>query len=89
MGYTEEDLIGYNTDWFTYYHNEGGCTECHNKGYKGRVGVYQVMPITDAIREIILKNGTAMEIDRQAQLEGVKNFKTIWIIKSKTRINIC
>jgi type IV pilus assembly protein PilB len=43
-----------------------GCSACNN-GYKGRVGIYQVMPITEAIQRIILSEGTALDIAKQAQ----------------------
>ena len=47
-----------------------GCSQCSD-GYKGRVGIYQVMPVTEAISRIILKGGDAMEIADQANKEGI------------------
>jgi hypothetical protein len=47
-----------------------GCSNCTN-GYRGRVGLYQVMPITEEIQRIILAEGTAMDIAVQAQKDGV------------------
>jgi type IV pilus assembly protein PilB len=47
-----------------------GCSACTD-GYKGRVGIYQVLPITDAIARIILAGGSAVEIGDQASKEGV------------------
>src|SRR5207344_2006670 len=55
-GYKEEDLDG---NWRPF--RAVGCPACNN-GYKGRVGLYQVMPITDAIQRIILAEGTAVDI---------------------------
>ena len=51
-----------------------GCQAC-NGGYKGRVGIYQVMPISDEIQQIILRDGNAVEIARQSELEGVKSLR--------------
>jgi type IV pilus assembly protein PilB len=47
-----------------------GCGSCTD-GYKGRVGIYQVLPITDTIARIILAGGSAPEIGDQAAKEGV------------------
>ncbi|MDC7807768.1 type IV-A pilus assembly ATPase PilB [Luteimonas sp BLCC-B24] len=51
-----------------------GCDECTN-GYKGRVGVYQVMPMSEAIQEIILQGGNAMQIAEVAQKAGVSDLR--------------
>lgn len=51
-----------------------GCDKC-NKGYKGRVGIFQVMKITDAITRLILRGGDATELADQAQLEGVSDLR--------------
>lgn len=47
-----------------------GCDQC-NKGYKGRVGIYEVMPVTEAIGEIIMRGGNQIDIERQARKDGV------------------
>jgi type IV pilus assembly protein PilB len=54
-----------------------------NNGYKGRVGIYQVMPITEEIQRIILRDGTALEISAQAQREGVNNLRQSGLYKVK------
>lgn len=79
MGFTEEDLVG---DWVPYGPKEGGCDMC-NGGYKGRVGIYQVMPVSDAISRIIMKNGTAHDIADQAKLEGIRDLRQsgLWKVK--------
>lgn len=51
-----------------------GCSEC-NEGYKGRTGVFQVMPVTDAISRIILEEGNAIEIAEQARAEGIDDLR--------------
>ncbi|MEO7242897.1 MAG: type IV-A pilus assembly ATPase PilB [Variovorax sp.] len=68
-GYTEAQLDG---SWKPY--RAVGCSACNN-GYKGRVGIYQVMPISEAIQAIILKDGSAVEIAHQAELEGVRSLR--------------
>src|SRR5438105_66028 len=62
-----------------------GCSACTN-GYKGRVGIYQVMPITEAIQRIILAEGTAMDIAEQAQREGVRDLRQSGLIKVRTGV---
>lgn len=51
-----------------------GCDQCSN-GYKGRVGIYQVMPITAAIGKIIMENGNSLDIAKQATKEGVHDLR--------------
>jgi type IV pilus assembly protein PilB len=70
-GFTEADLGG----WSPY--RAVGCERCSGSGYKGRVGVYQVMPVSEAIEAIILAHGTALEIeahhvDTRQALEGIR-----------------
>ena len=77
-GYAPEDLDG---AWRPF--RAVGCSAC-NSGYKGRVGLYQVMPITDAIQRIILSEGTAMDIAGQARLEGVRDLRQSGLIKVRS-----
>ena len=69
-GYAEKDLDG---SWQPYGHV--GCDICKNTGYKGRVGIYEVMPISDEMQRIIMKNGTAIDIADQARIEGVSDLR--------------
>ncbi len=59
-----------------------GCDQCVN-GYKGRVGIYQVMPITDAIQRLILEGGNVMQIAEQAKREGVADLRESALRKVK------
>ena len=68
-GFTDGQLDG---SWMPY--KAVGCNACNN-GYKGRVGIYQVMPISEAIQEIILADGSALDIAKQAELEGVLSLR--------------
>jgi type IV pilus assembly protein PilB len=51
-----------------------GCDQC-NRGYKGRVGIYEVMPISEEIGRIIMESGNAMQIADQARLEGINDLR--------------
>ena len=75
-GFRESDLTG---TWQVY--RPVGCERCGGGGYKGRVGIYQVMPISEEIQRIILTNGNAMQIAKQAQIEGVNDLRRSGLIK--------
>jgi type IV pilus assembly protein PilB len=60
-----------------------GCDLCKNTGYKGRVGIYQVMPISEEMERIIMKNGTAIDLADQAQREGVRDLRLSGLLKVK------
>ena len=77
MGFIEED---FNEKFQIYGPKEGGCELC-NEGYKGRVGIYQVMPVTDAISRIIMSNGNAIDIADQARAEGVNDLRRSGVLK--------
>jgi type IV pilus assembly protein PilB len=51
-----------------------GCSQCTD-GYKGRMGIYQVMPVTEAIGRIIMEGGGAMDINDQATKDGIWNLR--------------
>ena len=76
-GFKEEEVDG---SWAPF--RPVGCSMCNN-GYKGRVGIYQVMPITEEIQRIILRDGTALEIAEQAQSEGVNSLRQSGLYKVK------
>ena len=77
-GFVEEDIDG---SWQPY--GPVGCDKCKGSGYKGRVGVYQVMPISDEMRQLIMRNGTAIDIADQARKEGVRDLRQSGLIKVK------
>jgi type IV pilus assembly protein PilB len=66
-------------DWKPY--GPIGCERCLGSGYKGRVGIYQIMPISPAIEALILANGNAMEIAAQAESEGVNSLRRSGLMK--------
>ncbi|MCC2954153.1 type IV-A pilus assembly ATPase PilB [Massilia sp. IC2-477] len=77
-GYRESDLEG---DWKPY--GPVGCDRCLGSGYKGRVGIYQIMPITPAIEALILTHGNSMQIAEQAEKEGVNSLRRSGLMKVK------
>jgi type IV pilus assembly protein PilB len=62
-----------------------GCSGC-NEGYKGRTGIYQVMPITESIAKIILSGGSAMQIAEQAKADGIPDLRVSALLKAKNGI---
>ncbi len=68
-GFAEETLDG---SWKPY--RPVGCSAC-NLGYKGRVGIYQVMPISEEIQRLILADGSVLDIAKQSEREGVRSLR--------------
>jgi len=58
-----------------------GCATCTNRGYKGRVGLYEVLEITDELRELILVGASALEIKRKAIEQGMISLRRSGLIK--------
>ncbi|MBI5451582.1 MAG: type IV-A pilus assembly ATPase PilB [Gammaproteobacteria bacterium] len=79
-GFTEQDL----EKGFTVY-GPVGCDQC-NDGYKGRVGIYQVMPISEVIAKIIMDGGNALQIADQAKAEGIPDLRESGLKKVKQGI---
>jgi type IV pilus assembly protein PilB len=52
-----------------------GCSRCNGTGYKGRLGIYEVMIVSEAIRRLTVERKSADEISRVAQAEGMKNLR--------------
>jgi type IV pilus assembly protein PilB len=75
-GFKPEDVDG---SWKPY--GPVGCERCNGGGYKGRVGIYQIMPISPAIEALILANGNAMQIAAQSEAEGVKSLRQSGLVK--------
>jgi type IV pilus assembly protein PilB len=77
-GFGEEDLDG---SWQPF--GPVGCDHCKGTGYKGRTGIYEVMPISDEMRQLIMRNGNSLDIAEQAQREGVRNLRQSGLLKVK------
>ncbi|ABD70613.1 type II secretion system protein E [Rhodoferax ferrireducens T118] len=76
-GYQDDE---FQAPWISY--RAVGCSMCNN-GYKGRVGIYQVMPVSEEIQRIILRDGSALEIAEQAKREGVRSLRQAGLHKAK------
>ena len=62
-------------DVVIYEPGEGGCALCNNTGYAGRIGVYEMMPVSKSLASVIAKGGTADVIEKQALAEGMSTLK--------------
>jgi type IV pilus assembly protein PilB len=80
-GFCNEDLDG---SWQPYA--PIGCDHCKGTGYKGRVGVYEVMPISDDMRQLIMRNGNAIDIKHQAAAEGLRTLRQSGLLKVKSGV---
>lgn len=74
-GFTHEEIAS----GFKLY-EPAGCPDC-TEGYKGRTGIYQVMPMTEEIQAIVLEGGNAMQIAEAAQRSGVRDLRRSALVK--------
>ena len=79
-GFQDSELDG---TWKPY--RAVGCSACNN-GYKGRVGIYQVMPISEQTQRIILAEGSALDIEDQARKEGVRDLRQFGLVKVRAGV---
>jgi len=75
-GFRDDELDG---AWQPY--GPIGCEHCKGSGYKGRVGIYQVMPISEEMSRLIMRGGNSIEISEQSQLEGVRDLRQSGLLK--------
>jgi type IV pilus assembly protein PilB len=78
LGYRKDEIGG----GFPVYKGRG-CEKCNNTGYKGRVGLIEVMVIDDDIRDLILSGGTAIDIKRKAMENGMITLRRSGLVKIK------
>jgi type IV pilus assembly protein PilB len=76
-GFKPADVVD---DWVVY--RAQGCELCR-KGYRGRLGVHQVMPVSEAIQRIIMRDGSDLEIAAQAEADGVRSLRQSALVKVK------
>ncbi|MCB1788643.1 MAG: type IV-A pilus assembly ATPase PilB [Gammaproteobacteria bacterium] len=79
-GFTEEEV----RQGVTVY-KPVGCDKC-TKGYKGRVGIFEVMPVSDAMGKVIMENGNAIQIRDLAKSEGLQDLRASGLAKVKAGI---
>ena len=75
-GFTDADLA---QDWKLY--RPVGCDSCRGKGFKGRVGIYEVMPVSDEMQKVIMNNGTEVDIMNMAYQEGMVDLRRAGLLK--------
>ena len=71
----ELEIMGKKPDEQTQIYEPCGCPQCDNMGYKGRIGVYEIMTMTPDLKRIIAKNGNADEIKDQAMKDGMRTLR--------------
>jgi type IV pilus assembly protein PilB len=75
-GFNEADLDG---SWETF--GPVGCEQCKGTGYKGRIGIFEVLPISEEMTRILMKNATTLDIAAQARAEGFRNLRQSGLLK--------
>ncbi|GFZ93870.1 type IV-A pilus assembly ATPase PilB [Dyella caseinilytica] len=76
-GFTQQDI-----DAGLTIYEANGCPEC-NEGYKGRVGIYQVMPMVEEVQKIVLEGGNALQIAETARRIGINDLRASALLKVK------
>jgi len=80
-GFKPDDLDG---SWQPFAPT--GCDACKGTGYRGRTGIYEVMPISDEMRQLIMRCGNALDIAALAQKEGIRTLRGSGLLKVKTGV---
>jgi type IV pilus assembly protein PilB len=80
-GFNEDELDG---SWEPY--GPVGCEACKGKGYKGRVGIYQVMPVSEEMQRIIMTNGNAIDIADESHRESIRDLRQSGLVKVRQGI---
>jgi type IV pilus assembly protein PilB len=68
-----------------HFYAAKGCSQCH-RGYWGRIGLFQVMPITSAMQHLILQNASGSELAAQAEKEGVNTLRHAGLLQASMGI---
>jgi type IV pilus assembly protein PilB len=77
LGVPRDEMNG-----FSVYKGKG-CSICSNTGYKGRIGLYEVMPLWDEVKELVLSRASTLEIKKEAIRLGMKTLRMAGITKIK------
>jgi type IV pilus assembly protein PilB len=80
IGFTQEDV-----ETLKIYQGKG-CSVCNNTGYKGRIGLYEAMPVSPAVRDLIFSNAPASDIRKKAIEEGMISLRQSGLTKIKQGI---
>lgn len=71
-----------NLESLTFYRGKG-CSKCNHSGYKGRIGIYETLEITEEMANVILKNSNISELEKQAKAQGMLTMVEDGFIKAK------
>ena len=74
--------LGIEDDSAVFYHG-AGCTRCNGRGYSGRMAILEVLPVSEAIRRLVIKRASAAVIKNQAITEGMKTLRMVGIDKAR------
>ena len=76
-GFSADDLSGWRPM------SPKGCDACGGSGYKGRLGLYQVMPVSKKMQDTIMRGGSALDVARQAEEDGILTMRKSGLIRVK------
>ncbi len=76
IGFKEEEIEGLEL------YQAVGCSGCTG-GYRGRTGIFEVMPMTDALADIVMSGGSAIDIERQTRIEGIHSMRQSGLAKAR------
>lgn len=80
-GFTHEELTQRDSGQWALY-KASGCPKCHQTGYKGRIGIFEVMPVSPALQKIMLDNGSTRDIALQALRDGTPSLRRAGLDKA-------
>jgi type IV pilus assembly protein PilB len=80
MGMPEEDAHE------TIVYHGKGCPNCSGTGYRGRIAFYEVMPLREGLKELILEGASASELKRAAQMGGMKTLRESGLLKIRSGV---
>lgn len=73
-GFTETELTQRDAGIWTLY-KAGGCPKCHQTGYKGRIGIFEVMRVSPALQQLMLAGASTLDVARQSLTEGASSLR--------------
>ncbi|MGV0952725.1 MAG: GspE/PulE family protein [Fluviibacter sp.] len=79
-GFTPTDLAARQANQWSLFKPQG-CPKCHQSGYKGRIALFEIMPVSQALQQIILQGGSALDIAEQARKEGMVDLRRAGLAK--------
>ncbi|HBG30874.1 MAG TPA: type IV-A pilus assembly ATPase PilB [Gammaproteobacteria bacterium] len=82
QGFTEQDIDAPGFQVFQAV----GCDQCEDSGYKGRTGIYQVMPFSEEMGRIIMEGGTAIDLADQARKENIRDLRQSALVKVRAGV---